>query len=89
MGEGILPRKVLKDTFGRIAAIMPSVDTKLFVLPDQRKVYDVAGRQVIDGIDSPNGMVLGTSCEVPPLSYPANIHALVKAAEDYGSSDGE
>lgn len=83
------PAKVLKDTFGRIAAIMPSVDTKLFVLPDQRKVYDVACRQVIDGIDSPNGMVLGTSCEVPPLSYPANIHALVKAAEDYGSSDGE
>jgi len=65
---------------------MPSVDTKLFVLPDPKRVYDVACKQVIDGIDSPNGMVLGTSCEVPPMSHPANIHALVRAAEDYGSS---
>ena len=80
------PAQILKDTFGRIAAIMPSVDTKLFVLPDPKRVYDVACKQVIDGIDSPNGMVLGTSCEVPPMSHPANIHALVRAAEDYGSS---
>ena len=76
----------LKETFGRFAAIMPSVDTKLFVLPDQRKVYDIAAKQVIDGLDSPNGMILGTCCEVPPMSYPANIRALVKAAEDFGSS---
>ena len=79
------PAQVLKDTFGKFAAIMPSVDTKLFVLPDQRKVYDVAAKQVIDGIDSPNGMILGTCCEVPPMSHPANIRALVKAAEDFGS----
>ena len=80
------PAQVMKDTFGKISAIMPSVDTKLFVMPDTKKVYDVACEQVRGGLDSPNGMILGTTCEVPPYSYPANIHALVKAAEDCGSS---
>ena len=75
----------MKETFGNVCAIMPSVDTKLFVMPDQQAIYDVARSQIEGGIDTKYGMILGTTCEVPPFSYPANIHTLVKAAEDFGS----
>jgi uroporphyrinogen decarboxylase len=78
------PAKIMKERFGTRATIMPSVDTKLFVLPDQMRIYEQAGRQLIDGRDSKMGCILGTCCEVPPNSYPSNIRTLVKAAEDFG-----
>lgn len=76
---------VMKEAFGTTCTIMPSVDTKLFVYPDPGKIYDQARAQILGGRDSPKGFILGTACEVPPISTPANIHALVKAAEDFGS----
>ena len=79
------PADVMKKTFGDLCSIMPSVDTKLFVLPDDGTIYDVAKRQIEGGIDTKFGFILGTTCEVPPYSYPENIHSLVKAAEDFGS----
>ncbi|MFA6710551.1 MAG: uroporphyrinogen decarboxylase family protein [Candidatus Methanomethylophilaceae archaeon] len=80
----MFPAKIMKDTFGNMCAIMPSVDTKLFVMPNQRKIYDLAAKQLMDGRDSKCGCILGTACEVPPYSFPSNIFSLVKAAEDYG-----
>lgn len=80
------PAKVMKDTFGNICAIMPSVDTKLFVMENNGKtIYEHAKAQIQGGIDTKCGFILGTTCEVPPLSYEDNIKALVKAAEDFGS----
>lgn len=81
----MFPAKIMKDAFGKICAIMPSVDTKLFVMPNTVAIYEKAKQQILDGRDSPNGFILGTTCEVPPLSYPANIYSLVKAAKDFGS----
>ncbi|MCL2608229.1 MAG: hypothetical protein FWD92_06760 [Methanomassiliicoccaceae archaeon] len=78
------PASIMKERFGSRATIMPSVDTKLFVLPDQKRIYEQAKQQVINGRDSKMGCILGTCCEVPPNSHPANIRALVKAAEDFG-----
>ena len=78
------PASIMKDVFGRQCAIMPSVDTKLFVLPDCKAIYEQAERQLRDGRDSKMGCILGTACEVPPNSYPANIRTMVKAAEDHG-----
>lgn len=80
----MFPAKVLKDTFGRLATIMPSVDTKLFVMPNQKTIYELAGKQILDGRDSPSGCILGTACEVPPFSHPSNIHSLIRASEDFG-----
>lgn len=84
-GREAFPADVMRETFGRLCAIMPSVDTKLFVLPDPKTIYDNARSQIEGGMDSENGMILGTTCEVPPYSFPANIRSLVKAAEDFGS----
>ena len=83
-GRDPFPAKVLKDTYGDKAVIEPSVDTKLFVLPEPIKVYEQAKAQILDGRDSPKGFILGTACEVPPLANPGNILALVRAAEDFG-----
>ncbi len=79
------PAKIMKEEFGKLCAIMPSVDTKLFTIPNQQKIYEIAAKQVIDGRDSPHGCILGTTCEVPPMSNPANIHSLVRAAKDFGT----
>lgn len=80
----MFPAKVMKETFGNMCAIMPSVDTKLFVMPNQNKIYELGKQQLLDGRDSKNGCILGTTCEVPPYSYPCNIHSLVRAANDFG-----
>ena len=83
-GREPFPAKIMKETFGSQCAIMPSVDTKLFVMPNQQKIYEQAKKQLLDGRDSRMGCILGTCCEVPPFSHPSNIHSLVKAAEDHG-----
>lgn len=80
----MFPAKIMKDSFGKICAIMPSVDTKLFVMPNADAIYEKAKQQILGGRDSPNGFILGTTCEVPPLSYPVNIYSLVRAAKDFG-----
>ncbi|MBE6525050.1 MAG: hypothetical protein E7Z66_00560 [Thermoplasmata archaeon] len=84
-GQESFPAKIMKETFGHFCAIMPSVDTKLFVMPDPMAVYNSAAKQVVDGRDSKNGFILGTACEVPPFAHPANIHSMVRAAKDFGS----
>ena len=67
---------------------MPSVDTKLFVIENnQNEIYEHARSQIEGGIDTKCGMILGTTCEVPPYSYEYNIKSLVKAADDFGRYD--
>ena len=84
MGRNPFPSTIMKEVFGKQSTIMPSVDTKLFVLPNVAKIYDQAKEQLLGGKDSKMGFILGTTCEVPPNSHPGNIRALVKAAEDHG-----
>lgn len=83
-GRDPFPASIMKEVFGKQCAIMPSVDTKLFVLPNEITIYDQAKSQLLQGRDSKQGCILGTCCEVPPNAHPANIRALVKAAEDHG-----
>ena len=52
---------------------------------EQLTSFESDQSQIENGIDTKYGMILGTTCEVPPLSYPSNIHTLVRAAEDFGS----
>ena len=80
------PASIMKETFGNICAIMPSVDTKLFVIENnQEQIYEHAKAQLIGGRDTRCGCILGTTCEVPPYSFEYNIHSLVKAARDHGT----
>ncbi len=84
-GRDVFPSSILKQEYGNVATIMGSVDTKIMILPNPKRVYEQAKRQLIGGRDSPNGYILGTACELPPDSLPANVFALVQAARDYGT----
>ena len=83
-GQQPFPADLMKEMFGKKATIMPSVDTKLFTVPNPKAIYEQAKWQLLAGRDSPNGFILGTCCEVPPMSPPGNILALIRAAEDFG-----
>lgn len=83
-GKDPFPARIMKEEFGNKCTIMPTVDTKLFTVPNPRAIYEQAKKQLLEGRDSPNGFILGTSCEVPPMSPPGNILALVRAAQDFG-----
>ncbi|MDI3541935.1 MAG: uroporphyrinogen decarboxylase [Candidatus Methanomethylophilaceae archaeon] len=83
-GREVFPAEIMKEAFGDKATIMPAVDTKRFISPNPKAVYDEAVRQILAGRDSEKGFILGTACEVPPYSPPGHIRALVRAAEDYG-----
>ena len=84
-GREVFPADLMAKEFGHLATIMPSVDTKLMIMPDAGKVYQQAKEQIIRGRDSPHGFILGTACEVPPYTPPANINALVQASKDFGT----
>ncbi len=84
-GREVFPADELVSTYGRLATIMASVDTRRMIEPNPMRAYEQAREQIIKGRDSPNGFILGTSCEVPPYTPPANILALVQAAKDHGT----
>lgn len=85
MGRDVFPSDVLAKEFGDVATIMGSVDTKLMILPNPKRVYEQAKEQLIRGRESKNGYILGTACELPADALPANVFALVQAARDYGT----
>jgi uroporphyrinogen decarboxylase len=84
-GREVFPSDILAKEYGDRATIMGSVDTKIMILPNPKKVYEQAKEQLIRGRDSKYGYILGTACELPPDALPANVHALVQAARDYGT----
>lgn len=85
MGREVFPSDILMKEYGDVATIMGSVDTKMMILPNPKRIYEQAKEQLIKGRDSKNGYILGTACELPPDAYPANVYALVQAARDYGT----
>lgn len=85
MGREVFPSDILMKEFGDVATIMGSVDTRIMILPNPKRVYEQAKQQLLRGRESKNGYILGTACELPPDSLPANVFALVQAARDYGT----
>jgi len=85
----VYPASEMKEKFGTKATIMPGVDTKLLYGGTPLEVYEQAKDQILGGKDSPYGFILGATCECPFAAQPQNIHAMCKAAEDYGAWDNE
>ncbi|HSV42536.1 MAG TPA: uroporphyrinogen decarboxylase family protein [Methanomassiliicoccales archaeon] len=84
-GRDVFPSAKLKAEFENRATCMGSVDTKLMINPDPKKVYEQAKKQLLEGRDSKRGYILGTSCETPPYTIPGNMKALTMAARDFGT----
>ncbi|MCM1987891.1 uroporphyrinogen decarboxylase family protein [Methanococcoides seepicolus] len=83
-GKDIFPASKLVEHFGNRCTCFGTVDTKLIDRGTPRQVYDQAKEQILAGKDSPRGFIIGTSCECPTNAPPGNVHALVKAAKDFG-----
>ncbi len=83
-GQNIFPTSKLVKHFGDRCTCFGTVDTKLVDRGTPAQVYAQAKEQVSAGKDSPRGFILGTACECPTNAPPVNVHALVKAAKDFG-----
>ncbi|MFP4655344.1 MAG: uroporphyrinogen decarboxylase family protein [Methanohalobium sp.] len=83
-GKEIFPASKLVENFGNRCTCFGTVDTKLVDRGTQSQVYEQSKEQLLAGKDSPRGFILGTSCECPTRAPSANVHAMVKAARDYG-----
>ncbi len=86
-GKQPFPARLLKESFGDICTILAPVDTVLMHQGTPLEVYNAGKKQILEGKDSARGFIIGCACEVPTVTPPANIHALVKAAEDFGKYD--
>ncbi len=83
-GKDVFPSGKLVEHFGDRCTCFGVVDTKLIDRGTPRQVYDQTAEQLQAGKDSPRGFIIGSSCECPTYAPPANVHAMVKAAKDYG-----
>jgi len=84
-GQNEFPTDVLKKEFQDVTTIMGSVDTKLMIGNNPRKVYDRAKVTLEAGRDAKKGYILGTSCETPMYTHAGNLLALTRAARDFGT----
>ena len=85
MGQNEFPTDVLKEEFQDVTTIMGSVDTKLMIQANPKKVYERAKTTLLAGRDAKKGYILGTSCETPPYTIPGQLLALTRAARDFGT----
>jgi len=84
-GQNEFPSDLLKSEFQDVSTLMGSVDTKLMINANPKKVYESAKKSLLAGRDSKKGFILGTSCETPPYTIPGNLLALTRAARDFGT----
>lgn len=73
-----------KEMFGEKHIIAGNVSTGAILQESPEEVMELCRQCIEKGKDSPRGYILMAGCEVPPLSPPVNVHAMVKAAKEYG-----
>jgi uroporphyrinogen decarboxylase len=72
------------ELFGEQSIVMGNVSTIAMLVRPYEDVLELARQCIVSGKHSPRGYILAAACEVPPATPPANVHALVRAAELYG-----
>lgn len=87
-GKKPFPLQKLKELYGKRATLMGNVDTTTAFSGSPTQVYEMAKEQILAGKDSPCGFISGMACECPHGSPPSSIHAMVRAARDFGKYDG-
>lgn len=84
-GPQVFPADLLKEEFQDVSTCMGSVDTKLMINANPKKVYEQSKEVLLKGRDAKKGFILGTSCETPPYTIPGNLLAMTRAARDFGT----
>lgn len=78
------PLELQIEKFGKRDIIMGNVDPPSFQNKPYEEVLMLCKENIEKGGKNPRGYILGPGCEMPPLAPPVNVHALIKAAKEYG-----
>jgi uroporphyrinogen decarboxylase len=65
--------------------ICGNIDTNLIQTGTAREVYENCKSVIEKGKRIEGGFILAPGCETPPFAPPANVYAMTRAAEDFGS----
>ncbi len=76
-----------KTTLGTRAIIAGNVDPVLLQTGTPEQVYEATKLCVVENKDSPQGFILMTGCELPPMAPPINVYYMKKAVQDWGFYD--
>jgi uroporphyrinogen decarboxylase len=75
------------EAIGDIHIILGNVSSKNLLHGTPEEVYEETRQCIEIGKKSPRGFILMPSCEVPPMTPPANLWAMRKAVNDFGWYD--
>ena len=74
--------KEVAGAFGNKHVIAGNISTQLLSTGTYDEVYEAACRCIEVGKTLPGGFILMSACELPVITPPLNVHALVTAAKD-------
>jgi uroporphyrinogen decarboxylase len=69
---------------GHHCIIVGNVEPALILTGTPEDVYEASRRCIEKGKAAPRGFILGSGCEISPMSHPANVRAMRKAINDFG-----
>jgi uroporphyrinogen decarboxylase len=69
---------------GNQCIIVGNVEPALILKGTPEEVYEASRICIEKGKAAPRGFILGTGCEISPMSPPANVWAMRKAINDFG-----
>ena len=69
---------------GNQCIIVGNVEPALILSGTPEEVYEASRNCIEKGKAAPRGFILGTGCEISPMSPPANVWAMRKAINDFG-----
>ncbi|MDY6972841.1 MAG: uroporphyrinogen decarboxylase family protein [Thermodesulfobacteriota bacterium] len=71
--------------FGENHIVAGNVPTSVLQTGSPEDVMEACRVCIEKGKDLPGGFILMPECEMPPLAPPVNVHAMLKAAREYGA----
>jgi uroporphyrinogen decarboxylase len=72
------------EILGHKCIIVGNVDPRIVLTGTPEEVYEHSRKCIDIGREAPRGFILGTGCELPPMSPSKNVRAMRKAVNDFG-----
>lgn len=72
------------EAFGHQHIVAGNVSTTMLGIGSYEEVYSDAKRSLEEGKDFPGGFILMSACELPVLTPPLNVQAMIQASKDHG-----
>jgi uroporphyrinogen decarboxylase len=72
------------EVLGNKCIIVGNVEPRVLQTGSPTDAYELARQCIEKGKHAPRGFILGTGCELPPMSPAANLWAMKKAINDFG-----